>query len=109
MTMSTAVAQARLSRELSDAETALNDALIKQSQLFTSMLTARRDVEVGQFTGHETLMRLNKSQQDLLASGGNLARVHGGLLEIGREYAGTADDCPDNWRQKGQLDEAAVA
>lgn len=109
MTMTISAAQARISRELIDAEKALNDALYRQSQLFTSMIAARRDVIPGQFTGQDVLMRLNKSQQDLLASGGNLARVHGRLADIGREVAGTADDCPDDWRQIGLADEAAVA
>lgn len=94
MTMTTAVAQARLARELADAEEAMNEALLKQAMLFTTMIAARRDTEVGHFTGHAELMRLNKSQQDLLASGGNLARVHSGLLDIGREVGNLVEDCP---------------
>ena len=93
MTMTTSVATARLARELTDAETALNEALIRQSQLFTSMIVARRDVEVDQFTGQDVLMRLNKAQQELLSSGGGLARVHG-LLDIGREVGVLSEDCP---------------
>lgn len=109
MTMTIAVAQARIARELTDAETALNDALLKQSQLFSSMIAARRDVGAGHFTGQEILMRLNKAQQELLSSGGGLARVHNGLLGIGREVAGTSDDCPDDWRKIGHTPEAEVA
>lgn len=109
MTMTPPVAHARISRELVDAESALNDALLKQSQLFTSMIAARRDVVPGHFTGQDVLMRLNRSQQELLASGGDLARVHGRLVDIGREVAGTVDDCPDDWRNTGLADEAAAA
>ena len=94
MTMTTTVAHARLARELTDAETALDEALIRQSQLFTSMIVARRDVEVGQFTGQDVLMRLNKAQQELLSSGCGLARVHGRLLDIGREVGVLNEDCP---------------
>ena len=94
MTMTISVAHARLARELTDAEAALNEALIRQSTLFTSMIVARRDVEVDQFTGQDVLMRLNKAQQELLSSGGGLARVHGRLLDIGREVAGLSQDCP---------------
>ena len=94
MTMTTTVAHARLARELTDAETALNEALIRQSQLFTSMIVARRDVEVDQFTGQDVLLRLNKAQQELLASGGGLARVHGRLIDIGREVGVLSEDCP---------------
>jgi hypothetical protein len=109
MTMTAAIAHSRISRELREAELALNDALLKQSQLFTSMIAARHDVDVSVFTGQQVLMRLNKSQQELLSSGGNLARVHGGLLEIGREVAGASDDCPDNWRKIAQSDSVVAA
>lgn len=109
MTMTVTVAQARIARELNDAELALNDALLKQSQLFSSMIAARLDVEVGPFTGQEVLMRLNKAQQELLSSGGGLARIHGGLLEINREVADTSQDCPDDWRRIGKADESIAA
>lgn len=109
MTMNTVVAQMRITRELVEAENALNDALLKQSQLFSTMLAARRDIEIGQFTGQEVLMRLNKAQSDLLASGGGLARVHGGLLEIGREVGHVMDDCPDDWKQIGKADDSIAA
>ena len=109
MTMTTGVAQTRIARELSEAETALNDALLKQSQLFTSMIAARRDVAIGQFTGQEILMRLNKSQQELLSSGGGLARVHGGLSDVGREMGVLHADCPDDWRSTAQADDVIAA
>lgn len=109
MTMTPAVAQARIARELTEAETALNDALLKQSLLFSSMIAARRDVEVGQFTGQDVLMRLNKAQQELLSSGGGLARIHDRLIDIGREVGGAATDCPDDWRKIGKLDQAVSA
>lgn len=109
MTMNTVVAQVRITRELVEAETALNDALLKQSQLFSTMIAARRDIEVGQFTGQEVLMRLNKAQSDLLASGGGLARVHSGLFEIGREVGHVMDDCPDDWKQIGKSNDSIAA
>ncbi len=108
MTMTTTVAQTRIAREITDAESALNDALLKQSQLFTTMIAVRRETGVDQFTGHDALLRLAKSQQSLLAAGGDLARVHGRLLDINRELGGTAHDCP----VKGQivdLHEVAIA
>lgn len=109
MTMNTVVAQMRITRELVEAENALNDALLKQSQLFSTMLAARRDIEIGQFTGQDVLMRLNKAQSDLLASGGGLARVHGGLLELGKEVGHVMDDCPDDWKKIGKADESIAA
>lgn len=98
MPMNINVARVRISRELGEAEIALNAALLKQSELFTSLLTARRDATDRQFEGQETLVRLSRSQQSLLSAGSDLARVHGRLLEINREMGGTASDCPDDWR-----------
>lgn len=109
MTMNTVVAQMRITRELVEAESALNEALLKQSLLFSAMIAARRDLEVGQFTGQEVLMRLNKAQSDLLASGGGLARVHGGLREIGQEVGHIMDDCPDDWKKIGKADDSIAA
>ncbi len=109
MAMTKEVAHARISRELTDAETALNNALLKQSQLFASMVAARRDVEVGHFTGQDVLLRLNKAQMELLSSGGGLARVHGRLVDIGREVGGLSADCPDDWRKIGHSDDVIAA
>ena len=53
-------------------------------------------------------MRLAKSQQTLLSAGGDLARVHGRLLAIGKDLnvISMEDDCPgrsspDRCRQYG--------
>ena len=98
MTMTTENARVRISRELLAAETALNDALLKQSELFVSLLTARRETEAAHFEGQDALMRLSRSQQSLHGAGGDLARVHGRLKEINTEKGGPASDCPDDWK-----------
>lgn len=95
MSMNHTIAQLRITRELHDAEFALNEALLRQSSLFTTLLTARRDTGVAALTGQDALLRLTKSQQSLLSAGGDLARVHNRMLEINRESMGGADDCPD--------------
>lgn len=94
MKMTMPVARVRISREINVAEDALNHALLKQSQLFTTLVTARQDVEMGSFTGHDALLRLSKSQQAMLAAGGDLARVHARLLDINRETGDTGETCP---------------
>ncbi|OYW44390.1 MAG: hypothetical protein B7Z08_05895 [Sphingomonadales bacterium 32-68-7] len=91
--MTVPIAQMRIARDISEAERALDEALIRQSSLFTTMVTARRDTRSDPYTGHEALLRLAKSQQSLLEAGGNLARVHGSLLGVQKELCG-ADDCP---------------
>ena len=102
MSMTIPVAQLRISRDISEAERALDEALIRQSSLFTTMVAARRDTGSGPFVGHEALLRLAKSQQALLEAGGNLARVHGSLLDVQREM-NVGDECPPD-EPMGQLE-----
>jgi hypothetical protein len=103
MTMTVPVAQMRIARDINEAERALDEALIRQSSLFTTMVSARRETGGDPFLGHEALLRLAKSQQALLEAGGNLARVHGSLLEVQKEVCG-ADDCPPD-EPRGFADE----
>lgn len=94
MPMNEDTARLRITREIRDAEDALNEALLRQSSLFSTLVTARRDTGHDAFTGQDALLRLTRSQQSLLSAGGDLARVHRRLLEINRETAGGTDDCP---------------
>jgi hypothetical protein len=108
--MSINAAQARISRELIDAELAVDEALIRQSQLFTSLVTARRDLGLANGTGQETLLRLSKSQQSLLSAGGDLARVHGQMKIIGSEVTGElVSDCPEGGSTKTGFGQLAAA
>lgn len=93
MTMTVPVAQMRIARDITEAERALDEALIRQSSLFTTMVSARRETGGDPALGHEALLRLAKTQQALLEAGGNLARVHGSLLVVQKEVCG-ADECP---------------
>ena len=101
MTMTFAVANMRVARDIREAERALDEALLRHSTLFSSMVTARQETELEPFTGHEALLRLAKSQQALLDAGGDLARVHGQLLGIQHEMVGV-DECPPE-EKAGQL------
>jgi hypothetical protein len=97
MPMSVPVAQLRISRDINEAERALDEALIRHSSLFTTMVAARRETGSAPFVGHEALLRLAKSQQALLDAGGDLARVHGSLLGVQKEVCGI-DECPPGTR-----------
>jgi hypothetical protein len=101
MSMTVPVAQLRIARDITEAEKALDEALIRHSSLFTTMVAARRETAAGPFVGHEALLRLAKSQQALLEAGGNLARVHGSLLDVQKEICG-ADECPPNEERGSQ-------
>jgi len=105
MMMTVPVAQMRIARDINEAEKALDEALIRQSSLFTTMVSARLETGSEPFLGHEALLRLAKSQQALLEAGGNLARVHGSLLEVQKDVCG-ADACPPDERTGGFLEKA---
>ncbi len=107
MSMTVPVAQMRIARDLNEAEKALDEALIRQSSLFTTMVEARRQTGSGPMVGHEALLRLAKSQQALLEAGGNLARVHGSLLGVQKEICGTDECPPDEPIERGKLDVVA--
>jgi hypothetical protein len=107
--MNNANARIRIAREITDAETALNEALLKQAQLFATLLTARRDVAESQFVGQDALLRLAKSQQALLTAGSDLARVHGRLAEINQETGDLGSDCPDDWRHWSHHEDSIAA
>ncbi|MFM9937835.1 MAG: hypothetical protein ACKVOL_16745 [Novosphingobium sp.] len=92
--MSLSVAQLRIARDLHQAEAALDEALIRQARLLTTMIGARRETGVAPFLGQEALMRLVKSQQAMVDAGGELARVHGRLSAISVETCGGNDKCP---------------
>jgi hypothetical protein len=95
MRMTVPVAQMRITRDLREAEAALDEALLKQASLLATMVLARRETGSEPFLGQEALMRLAKSQQTLLSAGGDLARVHGELLEVQREK-GAGEECPED-------------
>ena len=104
--MKTDIARLRIARDLKEAEFALNAAMEKQASLLDTMLSARRETGSNPFLGHEALLRLGKSQQLLMTSGGELARVHGQLVDVleALEAQGNGPDlarmgfekCPDD-------------
>lgn len=112
MAMTKSIAQMRITRELSEAEIALNTALIKQSQLFSTLLAARTETGVSPILGQDALLRLAKSQQTLLAAGSDLARVHGRMLQIGQDMdlVPRGEECPPDWKKPtGELADQALA
>ena len=112
--MTTNVAQQRISRDLLDAEAALDEALLRQSRLLPTIVNARRETGSAPFIGQDALMRLVRSQQAMVNAGGELARVHGRLSDIAVEMVGGNDPCPtpafgknDLWSDSDSLQETA--
>ena len=107
MTMTKEIATLRITRDLRDAEAALDELLLKQTALFSTMIIARRETGSSPFVGQEALLRLTKSQQTALTAGGELARVHSRLLSVGRDEK-MIDDCPPNTPIKPSAEAAAA-
>ncbi|MCB2067941.1 MAG: hypothetical protein KDE15_15025 [Erythrobacter sp.] len=93
MSMTKPVAQMRITNDLREAEAAIDNALLQQAKLLSTMVLARRETGSSPTMGHEAMLRLVKSQQTILTASGELARVHGSLLKIQSDVLGY-EDCP---------------
>jgi hypothetical protein len=89
--MTASVAQQRITRDLHQAEHALDEALLRQARLLSTMIEARRETGVAPYMGQDALMRLVRSQAAMLNAGGEMARVHGRLNDLAVE-TGVAND-----------------
>ncbi len=99
----------RITRDLHEAEAAIDEALIRQANLLATMVRARRQSDVGAFTGQEALLRLAASQKAMLDASNEIARVHGKLLDVGREVgSGMVDDCPPTGTAGDRLDRSLL-
>ena len=96
MSMSVAAATARLSREMPEAEAAIEDALVASASLLLTAATARRDTGVRAAETHAALLRLSKLNQTLIEASGEAVRAHLQLRKLHQEVTGgTAEECPD--------------
>lgn len=91
--MSKPIAQMRISTDVRRAEYALDEALLRQSELLATLINARRETGANPALGQEALLRLVKSQQTVLSAGGEMARVHGSLLKVQQDELGY-EECP---------------
>ena len=103
MSMSKPIAQIRISSDIRQAEHALDEALLRQSELLATLVKARRETGSDPAMGHEALLRLVKSQQTLLSAGGEMARVHGSLLKIQQDELGYEECPPGGPMEMGQI------
>lgn len=87
---------ARLQQDVTAAESSVDDTLITISTLMSSVVAARRDTPgVPVVKGHATIRRLATAQLALVDLSGDIHRVHGDLVNIGRETAGyDLHECP---------------
>lgn len=93
MKMTPQIAAMRIRRELTELEETLAEGLERAASLTATLVRARADTSAGITTGQDLLMRLTAVQNGLLKANGDTARVHEGLLEIGRELGYVDELC----------------
>lgn len=93
MRMTPEVAAMRIQRELTALEETLAEGLERAAMLTATLAKARADTQVGATTGHDLLLRLTSVQSGLLKANAETARVHQGLLRIGREMGYVDEVC----------------
>lgn len=96
MSLTIDAATARLTREMSASEATIADALVAAASLLqTASLASRELSDVPALGTQSALLHLNKMMSGLIEARGEALRVHGQLLEIGREMGATESPyCP---------------
>ncbi len=90
MSLNLDTATVRLAREIGASENAIADALVAAASLMHTAVLAQREVaDAPVMKTQAALLHLNKLLSDLIAARGEAMRVHGQLVEIGREMAAT--------------------
>jgi hypothetical protein len=97
MSLDLNAATARLAREMGNSETAIADALVAATALLHSAALSGRAFEDAPVLRSQTaLLHLNKMVCSLVEARGEAIRVHGQLIEIGKEMGATEVPwCPD--------------
>lgn len=95
MTLTVHTAAARLRREIPAAEAAVDEALLRTTEVIRTIISARREAGIPAHTGQDALLRLNKVQSSLLDAGSNFFRVHSQAVDAAVVYCGGDEPtCP---------------
>ena len=96
MSLEVNAATARLVREMNAAEETIADALVASAGLLHTAATASREVsDAPVLKAQAALLHLNKMVASIIEARGEALRVHGQLLDIGREMGATETPyCP---------------
>lgn len=78
-------ATARIARQLRDAETKTDAALLATTELMATLIQARSNPAVAVHTGQRALYRLVHAQRSIIEGSSDIFRVHDELSTIGRE------------------------
>ncbi len=86
---------ARLRREIPAAEAALDEAMLRTTDVIRTIVAARRETGVPAHVGQAALLRLHKVQASLLDAGSNIFRAHDHAVDAARVYCGFDEPtCP---------------
>ncbi|WP_236710710.1 hypothetical protein [Novosphingobium barchaimii] len=106
--MTIAVATARISRQLPEAELSLDSALLASAQLMETILLTPREEGEQPYARQAALMRLAKAQRLLIESQNDMFRLHEEMLGIGREIEAVGDDDGNCPKPTGLLERASL-
>ena len=97
MSLDLNAATARLAREMGQSEAAIAEALVAATSLMhTAALANRECTDAPVLRVQTALLHLQKMVGGIIEARGESLRVHGQLLEIGREMGATEVPwCPD--------------
>lgn len=109
MSLTLNAATARLIREMGESEAAIADALAAATSLMHSAALANREfADAPMLKVQSALSHLNKMVSGLVEARGEAMRVHGQLLDIGREMGATESPyCPPKNALDGEEQRAA--
>lgn len=109
MSLTTDAATARLARELHASEGTISQALVAASALLHTAALAEQDIpDAPALKVQSALLHLNKMIHGLIEVRGEAMRVHGQLLDIGREMGATETPyCPPNTAELSDQQRAA--
>ena len=87
MSMPISAATARIARQLRDAESKTDAALLAATELMATLIQARSNPAVSVHTGQRALHRLARAQQSIIEGSSDIFRVHDEMSTIGREMS----------------------
>lgn len=96
MSLTTDAATARISREIQTSEATIREALVAASALLHSAALADSNIpDAPALKSQSAFLHLNRLVSGLIEARGEAMRVHGQLLDIGREMGATETPyCP---------------
>lgn len=96
MSFTVHTAAARLSRQVPDAEAAVDDAMLRIAEVITTSIGARRDTGIREISGQAAITRLHKALGSMITVQSELLRAHGLMLSVAKETGITEHTtCPD--------------